>query len=68
MHGHGNASAKKNSIVKVVRERQGKNKEVIYRLWSVRIVKNCDLGLENAARSTPNGPITYMYSGSHYIR
>ena len=52
----------------MVRERQGKNKEVIYLLWSVRIVKNCDLGLENAARSTPNGPITYMFSGSHYIR
>ena len=28
-----------------------KNKHVICRLRSVRMVKNCDLGLENAARS-----------------
>ena len=47
---------------------QEKNKHVICRLRSVRMVKNCDLGCENAALGhsfSPYGPpsrqITYIY-------
>lgn len=57
---------KRSSIIKVVWERE--EKENRYRLWSVPRVKNCVLGFENAAWGPPSRQITYMYSGSNYMR
>ena len=50
--------------------RESKNTYILFAGWEVRIVKNCDRGLENAARGrrprTTKYSIETTYSDLHY--